>query len=368
MTTNKTERYYKLALSLVNGIGPTKFRKIIEIVGSAEEVFKSNKKYLKKIQGISDSNVVNIKEFELFSKVEKEFEYCEKNRIEILDFSHDNYPNMLRNCVDAPPILFFKGNADFNSRRCISIIGTRSNTEYGRKVCEELVEQLKPYNVNIISGLAYGVDAIAHKKALKSEIPTVAVLAHGLDTIYPPAHANLSKEMIENGGVMTEYFTNTKPDKGNFPTRNRIVAGMSEATIVIETDIRGGSMITAELAYSYNRDVFCVPGRIYDSKSAGNNHLIKSLKGQMITNADDIAISLGWKLSNKKQQVQRQLFINLTNDEQRVYDILKENEQMHLDQIMIQTELSSAQLATCMLSLEMQQIIKVLPGKLLTLN
>jgi len=362
----KEELFYKLALSKVDGIGAIKYKKLLEEFGSAKAILKATFRQLKLVQGLGQTNICAIRKFADFGVIEKEMEFAEKNSIQILDLDNLNYPTRLKQCIDPPSVLFYKGNADLNHPKVISVIGTRMYTEYGKRICEELIDGLKPYDVLVPSGLAFGIDAIAHKACLRIDVPTVGVVAHGLDSMYPGAHLSLSKQMQQHGGLLSEYFSNTRADKRNFPTRNRIVAGMADATVIVETDIRGGSMITAEIAYSYNRDVFCVPGRITDEKSNGCNHLIKTLKGQLITSADDIANSLGWTRP-KSCHVQRQLFIELTVNEQLIMDFLKSAGQMHIDEFYTKSILSSSELAASLLSLEMQHIIRIMPGKLVTL-
>jgi DNA processing protein len=363
----KNELFYRLALSRVEGIGPVRFKKLIEQFGSASEIFTKKFKQLKSVHGLSEANAHAILHFKDFSPVEEELTFAEKNGIWILDDTQDAYPQRLKHCIDSPSVLFYKGNADLNQTRIVSVIGTRLFTEYGRRTCDELIEGLKPYDVMVVSGLAFGIDAIAHKASVRNEMPTVGVVAHGLDTLYPAAHRTLAREILVNGGLLSEYFSNTKADKGNFPARNRIVAGMADATVIIETDIRGGSMITAELAYSYNRDVFCMPGRITDAKSSGCNYLIKSLKGQMITQAEDIVNGLGWSQQKKPKSVQRNLFIELNTHETLIVELLKSKELMHIDEFYTHSMLNSSELATSLLSLEMQNVIRVMPGKLVSL-
>ncbi len=363
----KDELFYRLALSQVEGIGPVRYKRLLEQFESASDIFTRKFKQLKSIPGLSESNAYAILQFSDFSRIEDEILFAEKHGIQILDFMHDDYPQRLRHCVDSPSVLFYKGNVMLNQQRVVSIIGTRLFTEYGRRACEDLIEGLKAYDVTVVSGLAFGIDAIAHKSCVRSGLPTIGVVAHGLDTIYPVAHHSLSKEMLAHGGLLSEYFSKTKAEKGNFPTRNRVVAGMADATIIIETDIKGGSMITAEIAYSYNRDVFCVPGRITDSKSNGCNFLIKSLKGQMITNAEDIANSLGWTHHKKQKPVQRNLFLELNPNESKIVELLQSKEQMHIDEFYVHAVLNSSDLAASLLSLEMQHVIKVMPGKLVSL-
>ena len=363
----KDELHYKMALSKVDGVGPVRYKKLMELFGSAQEVFKQKPKRLKAIAGISEAKCQVILGFNQFDRIEKEIAFAAKNNIQIIDYESPLYPSKLRQCVDSPIILFYKGNANLNHPKIISVIGTRLSTEYGKRICEELIEELKPYDVLITSGLALGIDAIAHKASIKANMPTLGVVAHGLDIIYPAANRNLASEMLLNGGLLTEYYSNAIPDKGNFPSRNRIVAGISDATLIIETDRKGGSMITAEIAYSYNRDVFCVPGRITDAKSSGCNYLLKSLKAQMVTSADDIAESLGWTKPKKQKPTQRQLFIELNTNEHTVVELLKTKEQMHVDEFYNNSPMNSSELASTLLSLEMQNIIRVLPGKLISL-
>ena len=265
-------------------------------------------------------------------------------------------------------MLYYKGEADLNAQKIVSIIGTRSYTDYAKQVTDELVKSIASQNITVISGLAFGVDAIAHKASVKNSLPTVGVLAHGLDLIYPPEHAGLAKDMIKNGGgLLTEFKSKSKPDKHNFPSRNRIVAGMSDATIVIETSIKGGSMITAELANGYNKDVFAIPGKITDSKSAGCNYLIKSNKAVLLSDTNEFLQLMGWEdaAKNRKQKKhQREIFIELSKEERAVIDILKENETTSIDDINFKSGLSSSTVAAAILNLELQNVILSLPGKL----
>jgi DNA processing protein len=363
----KQEIFYRLALGQVAGIGAKKQKYLLEHFKSAQEIFNSSPKYLKSLPFLNETSALSIKSFADFSAIEKEMNYNDKNGIAAIFFDDEKYPQRLKNCIDAPVILFYKGQADLNALQAISVIGTRSYTEYGKKVCEEFIADLENSGITVFSGLAYGIDVIAHKACLKHKLPTVGVLAHGLSSIYPPAHSGVAKEMLEHGGLLSEYFSGEKAEKGNFPTRNRIVAGISDATIVIETDLKGGSMITAEIAYSYNRDVFCFPGRTIDTKSAGCNYLIKSLKGQLITSADDVLNIMNWKSTTPKKPSQRQLFIELEPDEDKVYTALKDCNQIHIDELYQKTGMSSTKIASAMLGLEMQGIIKVLPGKMIAL-
>ena len=270
------------------------------------------------------------------------------------------------------PPFYYKGEADLNAPKIVAIIGTRSHTDYAKQVTEKLIKELATQNVIIVSGLAFGVDAIAHKAAIKNNLPTIGVLAHGLDQIYPGEHSGLAKDLLkQSGGLLTEFRSKTKPDKHNFPTRNRIVAGMSDATIVIETGIKGGSMITAELANGYNKDVFAIPGKITDSKSAGCNYLIKNNKAILLTDAAELVQMMNWEdkaKERKEKRSQRELFIELTADEKIIVAILNEKETAHIDEINMKSGLSSSAVAAAILNLELQNVMVSLPGKLYRLS
>ncbi|HLO38280.1 MAG TPA: DNA-protecting protein DprA, partial [Lacibacter sp.] len=240
---------------------------------------------------------------------------------------------------------------------------------YGKMMTEKILASLAPHQPLVVSGLAYGIDAIAHKYSIKQQLPTVAVLAHGLDKIYPSQHTALAKEMIaEGGGLLTEFRKETKPDRHNFPERNRIVAGMCDATIVIETGIKGGSMITANLAYSYNRDVFAIPGKTTDSKSEGCNYLIQSNKAVLIRNGEDIIEQMNWEEKQKKKTIQKQLFVDLTADEKMIAQLLQQQEQMHIDEINLQSNINSSAVAAALLMMEMNGLVKSMPGKIYKLS
>lgn len=358
---------YQLSLTLVPHIGCVQAKILIEHFGNAESVFKARESTLKHIEGIGEIRARSIKSFADFSKAEEEIKFIEKYKIKPLFLTDKDYPQRLLNCYDSPTLLYYKGAADLNASKIIAVIGTRNHTEYARQVTDRLMKDLASHQVLVVSGMAYGVDALAHKAALKNKLPTVGVLAHGLDQIYPQEHAGLARDMLKhNGGLLTEYRTKTKPDKHNFPVRNRIVAGMSDATIVIETALKGGSMITAELANGYNKDVFAVPGKITDSKSAGCHYLIRQNKATLLTDANELVELLGWEekaKSIKEKKKQRELFIELTNDEKIIIEILKEKETAHIDEINLLSGLSSSAVAAAILNLELQHVMLSLPGK-----
>ncbi|MEN9549697.1 MAG: DNA-protecting protein DprA [Bacteroidota bacterium] len=359
------ELLYQIALTMVPNIGPVQAKILLQHC-EAEEIFHAKKHFLEKIEGIGPVRAEAISQFKNFSKADEEIAFIEKYKITPLFLSDANYPKKLLNCYDSPTLLYYKGSADLNVSKSVAVIGTRSCTDYAKSITEKLIKDFAAQNITVVSGLAYGVDAIAHKAALKNSLPTVGCLAHGLDQIYPAEHHSLAKDMVKyGGGLLTEFRNKTKPDKHNFPSRNRIVAGMSDATIVIETSIKGGSMITAELANGYNKDVFALPGRVGDSKSEGCHFLIKNNKASLFTNADDILAALGWKTSKKeKVKKQKELFIELSADEKIITAILSENEALHIDEINYKSGLSSSAVAAAILNLELQNVIVSLPGKL----
>lgn len=365
-----TDLLYQFSLTQVPQIGCVQARLLADEFETAEAIFKAKKSLLEKIEGIGEIRAKNIKAFTAFKEQEDEIKFIEKYKITPLFLKDTSYPQRLLNCYDPPTVLFYRGSADLNSPKIISIIGTRSNTEYGKQMTEQIIEDLVPLQPLIVSGLAYGIDAIAHKKSVRDQLSTVGVLAHGLDKIYPSSHTTLAKEMIAGGGgLLTEFRKDTKPDKHNFPTRNRIVAGMCDATIVIETGVKGGSMITAHLANSYNRDVFAIPGKATDSKSEGCNYLIQSNKAVLIRNGKDIIEQMGWQdASSKKEVKQKQLFIDLNTDEKLLYDLLSKNSAMHIDEININSKLSSSAAAAALLTMELNGVVLSLPGKMYTLS
>lgn len=355
---------YAIALTRVPGIGAVQAKILLEHLGSPKGIFEAPKKNLEKIEGIGIIRAHAIKSFADFTTAEHELAFIEKYKIQPIVLNDPAYPKRLLQCYDPPTLLFYRGNTSLNAERIVSIIGTRNHTEYGKLQTELLVNDLRDHNIVVVSGLAYGIDAIAHKSCVQHNIPTIGVLAHGLNKIYPSQHTSLAKQMIVNGGILTEFGMNTKPDRHNFPRRNRIVAGMTDCTIVVETAARGGSMITAELANGYNRDVFALPGRTIDPKSSGCNYLIKNNKAILLENADQLLEIMGWKPAKQRRKQQKELFVELTPDEQVIMEILKEKDSVHIDEIYQKCGLSSSSVAAAMLNLEFQNIVSSLPGKL----
>lgn len=359
------ELYYQVALTLVPELGAIRARHLVDHFGTAAAVFKAKKKEIAVIEGIGEACARSIKEWDDFGEAETEIRFTEQHGIQTLFLTDAAYPQRLLHCYDPPTLLYYTGNADCNHRYIISIIGTRNHTDYGRQVTEQLVAYLQEQQVMIVSGLAFGIDAIAHRSALQYGLPTIGVLGHGLDMVYPMQHRSLAREITGQGALLTEFRRRTQPDKHNFPRRNRIVAGMADATIVIETANKGGSMITAELAYTYNRDLFAAPGKITDSKSSGCLQLLKQNKAMVYTGAEDLLHILGW-VEKKKPVIkkQKELFIELNLDEKIIVDLLSEQEGTPIDILYLRSGLSSSMVAAILLKLELQNIVVSLPGKI----
>ena len=356
----------QIALTLIPGVGNVLAKTLVSYCGSVEGIYKEKKKHLEKIPDIGPKTAEAIVNFKSFERAEKEIEFIEKFKITPLFYLDKNYPQRLRNCSDNPILLFYKGNADLNKEKFVAIVGTRNATSYGKEITEKFIEDLKSNNATIISGLAYGIDICAHKAALKNEMETIGVLGHGLDIIYPQLHRTVAMKIMEQGGLLTEFLTETKPDKENFPARNRIIAGISDAVIVVEAAKKGGALITAEIANSYNRDVFAVPGRISDTFSEGCNHLIKINKAVLIESAKDIEYIMGWeeKKSVKEKQNQRSLFIDLNQDEKSLVELLNKAGSLDIDSICSNASLPVSKVSATLLNLEFKGVLKSLPGKM----
>lgn len=356
---------HKIALTFIKSIGPVTAKNLLAYCGSAENIFSANKKQLLQIPGVGEKTIEAIRGTDALARARQELDFIEKHGIEVLFFSDEKYPKRLKNCIDSPILLYAKGTVDFNQQRIISIVGTRNATSYGKNLCKELCEVLAPYNVLIVSGLAYGIDVTTHKECLANQIPTVGVLGHGLDRMYPKIHKTVAQKMVLNGGLLTEFPILTNPDRPNFPQRNRIIAGIADATVVVEASIKGGALITAEIANSYNKDVYAFPGRTNDVFSEGCNFLIKTNRAGLINNANDLIYYLGWdaEIKVKQNMPQTTLQLNLTPNEQRVIDALK-NGQLSIDELSLQLNIQQSKLAIVILTLEMQGIIVSLPGKI----
>lgn len=348
-------------------IGDISAKKLIFNVGDEIQIFKEKKSTLEKIKGLRPKAITQLFGKELLQEAEKERDYILNNNIAFTYFLDNDFPKELLNCVDSPILLFKDGNIDFRNKRIISIVGTRNMSSYGRDYCIRIIEELKQYNPIIVSGFAYGVDICAHKTAMENNLQTIAVLAHGLETIYPKVHKKYMHQVNENGGFLTEFWSEEQPLRENFLKRNRIVAGISKATIIIESGEKGGSLVTADIANSYDKDVFAVPGRVTDIYSKGCNNLIKNNKAHLLNSAKDIVEMLNWDIEEKPKVIQKQLFVPLNEQEQTIFDFLHANGKQLLDSIAIQCNIPTFQLSSILLQMELKGVLKPLPGKMFEL-
>ena len=356
--------YHFIALTLIPGIGPITGKSLLSYCGSAEEIFRTKKSQLLKVPGIGEAAAGAIVNHEVFGRVDEEMAFIEKNKISGFSYLDNNYPKRLKQFIDAPLILFFSGNADLNAAKTIGIVGTRKATEYGRHMCEQLVEELKNENILFVSGLAYGIDIAAHKACVKRNLPNIGVLAHGLDMIYPYAHKETAKKMVQQGGLLTESLSQTNPDRQNFPKRNRIVAGMVDGLIVVETAENGGAVLTALLANEYNKDVMAVPGNTTSAVSRGCNALIKTNRAAIIENGNDVMDVLGWRNPNENTTVkQTSLFNDLSDDEHAIFALIKDTGEIGIDDLTFKSQKTPGTVAGVLLNLEFYGLIANLPGK-----
>jgi DNA processing protein len=358
------ELFHVLALQQVEGVGDIVAKKLITHCGNASTAFKTKASQLAAIDGIGAVLIQNLKDKTIFEKAEKELRFIQSNSINVAYFQDEKYPERLKHCIDGPVLLFNSGNIDLKNKKIISIVGTRQITSYGMDFCRKLIEDLAPLEPVIVSGFAYGVDIFAHQLAIEHNLQTIGVVAHGLNQIYPKNHKKYVAKVEENGGFMTEFWSSSNPEKENFVRRNRIVAGISEATIVIESADRGGSLITANIANEYNRDVFAVPGRISDKYSQGCNNLIKTQKANLLTSAADLVYILNWEIESKAKPVQKQLFVTLEPDEQKIFDFLLQNGKELMDVIALRCDFPIYKLSGMLLNMELKGVIRPLPGKL----
>ncbi len=367
---NTQEIVSSIALTKLNGLSLLNARTLLDSLGSASEVFAHRKDIVGVIPDASKRLVAAFDHTdEALRLAEEEMKFVEQKRLRVLTLNDVDYPQRLRECEDAPLVLYYCGSANLNSQRIVSIVGTRKCSEYGREVCNNFIADLKRYypDMLIVSGLAYGIDVCAHRAALDNGMSTIGVLAHGLDTIYPSMHRQIAADMVHRqGGLLTEYGVHTTPEKGNFVRRNRIVAGMCDACIVVESSERGGSLITAELAMEYNRDVFAFPGRVYDEYSRGCNNLIRRQQATLLTSAADLLDAMGWdnplKKDSKRKVVQQELFPDLTDEERALVNTLKDVDDKHINQIAIDANIPYSRASMILFDLEMKGIVRALGG------
>lgn len=358
-----TDLLYKIALSKIPGVGDILARNLVSYCGSVEAVFKAKKQSLLKIPGIGEQIADNVKEPAVLRDAEKELNIIAHHGIRCMFYLDAEYPDRLRHVARSPVLLYTRGDMQLNTDRVVAVVGTRKPTPYGKMKCEQLIEELQPYSPLIVSGLAYGVDITAHRAAVRHALQTIGVLGSGFGYIYPQAHENVARSMAAHGGLITEFGYEVGPDKENFPARNRIVAGLADVVVVIESGRSGGSMITAAFADAFHKDVCALPGRAGDTSSEGCNHLIKTHKAHLIENGKDIADLLGWDSESSTNGIQRQLFADLSEEEQLIVDLIGNGADMHIDALASQSQYSLSELASVLLSLEFKGVVRALPGK-----
>ncbi|MGM0565220.1 MAG: DNA-processing protein DprA [Bacteroidota bacterium] len=359
---------YQIALTLLPGIGPKTGKQLVAYCGGVEAVFREKPQNLLKIPGIGKEIARSVSQQTVLKRAEEEIRFIEKQQITPLFYLEKHYPIRLKHCADSPLMIYYKGNANLNTAKVVAIIGTRKASDYGKSVCEQLVQDLSAHpEMLILSGMAYGIDSCAHRASVERNVPTVAVLGHSLDRIYPYQNKGLSEKMLEHGGLISEFISGTKPDRENFPRRNRIVAGMADAVVVVESGVKGGALITADIANSYNRDVFAVPGKLTDTYSGGCNNLIKTNRAALIESAKDIEYIMRWSVQEQQKSTQRKLFIELSDEEEMIVEALREKGTMAIDELILETRLNATTLASKLLNLEFEGVIRCLPGKSYTL-
>ncbi|WP_124979111.1 DNA-processing protein DprA [Nonlabens xiamenensis] len=363
---DKSTLAYLLALKKAPLIGDIMAKKLIRHFGSAKEVFSQPMRHISAVEGMGDKKAEFVRyKNDLLRHAEREIAFIEQHQIHYRIYDQENYPPRLQHCIDGPIVYFEKGNFNHSNPYVLSIVGTRQITSHGSAFLEHLIQEIAPLNPIIVSGYAYGTDILAHRLAIEHGLQTIAVMAHGLNQTYPRNHAKYNNEIMANGGFVTDYWHTDSFDRKNFLGRNRIIAGLSEATIVIESDSKGGSLVTADLASDYHREVFAVPGRVSDKYATGCNNLIKQAKAHLLSKAADIPYILGWEKPHTV--VQKQLFVNLEKDEQRIYDYLLERDRELLDLIALHIKIPVHKTASLLMSMELKGVVRPLPGKMFSL-
>lgn len=359
---------YQIAMTFMNKVGPIKAKQLLQFGITPEQIIEENSKKLSKITGIKTTVFDKMNRKEALSKA---IEASKKNKelgVRPIYFEDLEYPRRLKNCADAPLVIYQKGELDLNQSKIISMVGTRNATAYGNEICREFIKSIKDQNITVVSGLAHGIDAVVHRSCVEFKVPTVGVLGHGLDIIYPSTHRELADKMLKDGSLISEFVPGVKPDRENFPKRNRIVAGMTDATVVVESKVRGGSLITANLANDYNKDVFAFPGSVHMETSRGCNHLIAAQKAHLIQNANDFLRLIGWeKMNIESGSIQKQLFLEFTNQQKKILALIQQQSQIQLDVLSIKLELPISTLNQELFSLEMEGVIRTMPGKVYTM-
>lgn len=357
---------HKIALGLIPRVGDINARKLVAHFGNVEEVFRESYRNLTKIPGIGSGLAKYICNRSYLDLAEKEAEYVTKNNIRTCFYLDNDYPFRLKQCDDSPVVFFFRGNCDLNAPKMLAMVGTRSATPRGKELCEKIISGLAADHPGliIVSGLAYGVDITAHRSALSNNLQTIGVLGHGFKTIYPSLHKPTAESMLKNGGLLSDFLSDELPERNNFIKRNRIIAGLTDATLVVESGSKGGALITADIAASYNRDVLAVPGRPEDQWSTGCNGLIKKNKAALVENASDVEYVLGWMTEKKKAPVQKTLFTELDETERLVYELLSVENELTIDAICRALDLPVFKLSSILLQMEFKSLIKCYPGNI----
>ena len=359
-----TDLPFMIALSKINSIGPISAKTLISYCGSAEEVFRAKKKALLKIPRIGAQAINVLTNTEAEALYSPELAFIEEKKLQVFNYRDSGYSARLKQILESPIVIYYRGTADLNAKRMLAIVGTRKASPYGLAQCQKIVEGLVEYQATVVSGLAYGIDACAHRQSVECKLPTIAVMGTSFETLYPASHRSLASKILDTGGILSEFPTGTRRDKENFPMRNRLIAGMTDGLLVVESADKGGSMISATFARSYNRDVFALPGRVNDKTSIGCNNLIKRNQAALITNADDIAYQLNWeKCSDKRSGLQTELFEPLQPLEQEIVHILQNHPTIHIDKLILLAKAPPGEIATYLLQLEFKGLIKSLPGK-----
>jgi DNA processing protein len=366
----ENELLYQIGITLIDGIGDVNAKKLIAHCGSAKAVFEEKKGLLMKVPGIGKKTAASVISQDVLKRAEEEIRFIERYKINALYYLNDNYPKRLKLCNDSPVMLYFKGNATLNESKILGVVGTRKATAYGKSFTEKLISDLSNSGILIVSGLAFGIDICAHRSALANGLNTLGVMGHGLDRIYPTTHKSAAEKMVKQGGLLTEFLSGTNPDRENFPKRNRIVAGMCDAILVVEAAETGGALITAEIAHSYNRDVFAVPGRAGDEFSGGCNKYIRLNKAAMITSAKDLLEAMSWDVmtESKTKTNQAALFNELNQEEQTLVGLIREHDTIGIDDLSLLSKISLSKTSGMLLTLEFSGIVKQLPGKRYRLN
>jgi DNA processing protein len=360
----REELHYRIALTLIPQIGDVVAKELVRHIGSARGIFTAKRKELESIPGVGELRAAAIRRFSDFHLADAEIDFMQRAGVQPIFYTDDAYPRRLQHCYDSPVMLYAKGNMHLQAEKMLGIVGTRKPTAYGQHICEQFIAGFAEHNITIVSGMAYGIDIAAHKAALHHRLPTIGVLAHGLDKLYPSAHYNTARQMLGNGGLLTDFGSGAKLSRQNFPRRNRIVAGLCDATLVIESGLKGGSLITADIACGYNRDVMAVPGRIGDVCSEGCLELVRRNKAALVASPQDVLDMLNWRPAAPKSApvVQSRLFHALSPQHRLVVETFTHNDHLHIDEIQTRSGIPQQQIPGVLLQLEMEGLVRGMPG------